>query len=101
MRATFLCLAALLVGAAPAPAPGREAKQKLETFRKQLMRILDDWAQDSKNILDAGHRRGGREALRWRLDGAVTMNRHTGATRWFWALAQTRADKCPYRAGGG
>lgn len=50
MRAPFLCLAVLLVvshvDAAPAPAPGRKAKEKLETLKKWLPAVLEAWVKE-------------------------------------------------------
>jgi hypothetical protein len=44
MRATYLCLIALVVvphvGAAPAPATGLKAKEKLEALKKRLPALL-------------------------------------------------------------
>jgi hypothetical protein len=50
MRTTFLCLAVLLVDphadAAPAPAPDRAAKEKLEALKKRLPNIVRSWAKE-------------------------------------------------------
>jgi hypothetical protein len=49
MRASFLCLAVLFlvphVDAAPAPAPGRAAKEKLVALKKKLPDIVSSWAK--------------------------------------------------------
>jgi hypothetical protein len=50
MRATFLCLASLVVvlpaDAAPAPTPGLKAKEKLETLKKRLPDVVGSWAKE-------------------------------------------------------
>jgi hypothetical protein len=50
MRTTFLCLAILFlvphVDAAPAPAPGRAAKEKLEALKKKLPDLVSDWLKE-------------------------------------------------------
>jgi hypothetical protein len=50
MRTTFLCLAGIVVvanvDAAPAPAPGCKAKERLETLKKRLPALLDDWQKN-------------------------------------------------------
>jgi hypothetical protein len=53
MRTTFLCLAVLFlvprVDAAPAPAPGRAAKEKLEALKKRLPAVVGDWLKEKGN----------------------------------------------------
>jgi hypothetical protein len=50
MRVTLLCLAVLLivphVDAAPAPVPGRAAKEKLEALKKKLPDVVSPWAKE-------------------------------------------------------
>jgi len=52
MRATLLCLVALLVvpyvDAAPAPAPGLKAKEKLRALKKRLPAVLERWVKERK-----------------------------------------------------
>ncbi|HEY7153661.1 MAG TPA: hypothetical protein VH575_06860 [Gemmataceae bacterium] len=53
MRTTFLYLAVLYlvphVDAAPAPAEGRAAKEKLEALKKRLPDLLSDWQKSEKD----------------------------------------------------
>jgi hypothetical protein len=50
MRVTLLCCVALLVvpfvDAAPARAPGREAKEKLEALKKRLPDVVRSWTKE-------------------------------------------------------
>lgn len=50
MRTTLLCLAVLFIGphvdAAPAPAPGLKAKEKLEALKKKLPGVVRSWAKE-------------------------------------------------------
>jgi hypothetical protein len=46
MRITCLCVVLFAVtqlNAVPAPAPSHKAKEKLETLKKRLPALLDDW----------------------------------------------------------
>jgi len=53
MRSTCLCLALLFLvphgDAAPAPEPGKKAKEKLETLNKRLPTVVGDWLKDNEN----------------------------------------------------
>jgi hypothetical protein len=50
MPSSILCLAALLVvpcvDAAPAPASGRKAKEKLEALKQRLPAVLETWVKE-------------------------------------------------------
>jgi len=47
MHTRLLCLAVVFIApqlpAAPAPAPGRQAKEKLEALKKRLPDLVEDW----------------------------------------------------------
>jgi hypothetical protein len=57
MRSTLLCLAVLFlvphVDAAPAPAPGRAAKEKLEALKKKLPDLVSDWQKENPGFVSS------------------------------------------------